>query len=657
MGVKPLENPSEVIFIENNLLTGDFCDFNGKRSLVKKKHNKKYYLYKDHGASKAKTYDHEPMEVIDVVPYGNDEIIFYCDARNNVSFVRSKPHPRLTHSQIADKVEKLPMFLTFAMMIFSSLVFFGVMRFRDYDFKDTQLSLGYKKTCNYRIRFIFPKSIRSKFAMRTGKLSLLVHAYFVLIPLKEIYKHYLESSEINVPMFVKVVNEHGNYYYTFKFRSSSKAGKHHFVYNTRSIRVWGTDVEMYVRKSISGQYVLVVSSILNKLIPLKEKIAYVASRFRRNQEVYDIYFEKFAQGASESGFELFKHAVTQNEKSIYILDKDNPQYNSLKEYYPNNLFAKNSIKAFYHVFLANSFISSDLVTHIQRRLYDNDSLLKKKILENDNKIFLQHGVSLATDLFERGYYNKKVPISPDYIVVNSEYEKRLFTRKSNYEEQDMILTGLPNLDLYVDSRKQKKDEITFLLTWRPWDLTGQVTEGSYIDRYLSFIETIKREPFYQDKKVNVVLHPKAKNILETQFQDIYDKNKESFYDGDIKEALLNSKVLISDYSSVTYMAFAGGTNVVFYWEDKEKAEVEYGAPNILQEYNSFGDIVYDFKNLDKVIQNNYKRPQQSKHIKKYDVMVECTQGNNTLETYKAVSKITGRPVEEVVIHESAQSLA
>ncbi|WP_371069555.1 CDP-glycerol glycerophosphotransferase family protein [Sediminibacillus sp. JSM 1682029] len=621
-------------------LKSSYCDFSGKKSLLKKKNNKKYFLYRENGEEIVKTNLHSSMEVIEIIYHRNKQIIFYSDTKNRVAFIIAKRHKYLTPKKIVDKVEKDPLYRSLAFMFLTTLWFVGVLRFRDNkDIIDIQLSLGYQKSKNYKVVFLFPKSLRNRFSDYTSKLTLLLHAYVVRIPLKDIYRHYLKSSDINIPIFIKVVNEDINYYYNYKADFIDAYDKNHFVFNTRSVKVGKTDTEMFLRKSVTGQFVLVVTSTLNKSTIVKEKLAFGLTLFSKHKEKYDIYFEKFAAGAAESGFELFKYSVKQNANSIYILDKNNPLFKEIKEKYPKNLFAKNSFLAFYYIFLARSFISSDLVTHVQRRLYDNDSLLKKKILQNKYKFFLQHGVSLATNLFERGYYNKKVPIAPDYIIVNSEFEQELFRKNTQYTKEELIISGLPNIDLYVNSRKLPKTDITFLLTWRPWDLTGKIEKGSYFDRYLSFIKEVQSADFYKDKRMNIILHPKARIILQEQFPEFYEENKHYFYQGDIKDALLKSKVLISDYSSVTYMAFAGGSNIVFYWEDKEKCEEEYGSPNILQENIAFGDIAYDFNDLEKLIKCNYLSKQKSRYQKKYSSLVECTEGKNTFNTFNKLTNI------------------
>ncbi|MEX5943389.1 CDP-glycerol glycerophosphotransferase family protein [Mammaliicoccus sciuri] len=392
---------------------------------------------------------------------------------------------------------------------------------------------------------------------------------------------------------------------------------------------------------MSGQLVFVMTDKLNKSIKLKEKVARVFSVFGK-KEKYDIYFEKFAKNAGESAFELFKKSKEQKDKnSKYILDKENEDFKNLQNLYgKNNVLAHNSFKSFYVIFKARSFVSSDLVTHLQRRLYDNSQLLKKKILSNNNKVFLQHGPSLATNVFERGYFNKKVPICPNYIVTNSKLESDYFKKYPKFNDDELIELGIPNLDLYVNEKENKKEQITFMLTWRPWDLTGKIEENSYIDRYLQFLEVVTNNEFYNDKIINITLHPKARLMIENQFPETYKKLQEYIYEGDIKDALINSKVVITDYSSICFYAFAGGSNVIYFWGDKELAENEYGSPNILQDYNKFGDVVFDIKNsLNNVIQKNYASNQNNLYVENYQKLIEHTDGNNTINVYNYIKSL------------------
>lgn len=621
-----------------------FLDFNGSVNLITRKRssNKKYYVYDAAGQIiSEENDDHHNVTIKEIVYHKGKQVIFYLDKRMRLSFIVTRKHKKLTEEQIIEKAELAPSQRVLSIPLFNMILFIGVLRFRYTNIQEYEITLGYDKKYRYPVKYLFSKGLREKNTFNTSKLKLLCHTFFCIIPTKELERIYIETSSINLPMFLRIHNETANYYYPFKKNGFDKYSCKHYLYNTFNYRI-SKSLSMFIRKSVTGQLVLVYSNKLHKSVVVKEAFAYVIVKLfaRKNNRI--ILFEKFCEGASESAYEIFKYARQQNDTMTrFIIDSKSELYPELIEQFGSKyIIKKNTLRSFYNIFKADALISSDLATHIQRRLYDNDRLIKKKILDNKNKIFLQHGVALATNVFERGYFNKRVPIAPDYIVTSSRRESRNFLKYANYTNEDIIPTGLPNLDLYVESKETvQKEEITFMLTWRPWDLTGGKTEGSYVGRYIQFIHMINNDPFYEGKKINVVLHPKAKVILRDQFPDIYAEIKSKLYAGDIKDILLRSKVLISDYSSVTFYAFAGGSNVIFYWEDKVKAEKEYGARNILQKENAFGDILYDFDQLNAFIQDNYAQEQKAAYQSKFSLMVERTDGNNTEETYNYIRTI------------------
>ena len=148
-------------------------------------------------------------------------------------------------------------------------------------------------------------------------------------------------------------------------------------------------------------------------------------------------------------------------------------------------------------------------------------------------------------------------------------EQNLFKIYTDYKPKQLILTGTPNLDLYVKNT-EKQTDITFMLTWRPWDLVGEISSNSYIDRYLHFIKLINKLHFAEN--VNVILHPKAREILTEQFPDVLKSIEEYLYEGDIKEALMKSKVLITDYSSICFMHMLEEVKLFSFGEIKKKVK-------------------------------------------------------------------------------------
>lgn len=632
----------------NILLNEAYSDFNegrvlnGKRKLL----FKKFYIYKNGKICKVKKQNNEDIEILETYDNSakveNTLVVIYIDPKNRLSFIIIKnDHPKLKREEVIEKAESNPPQKLKVRSIFKRFYIFGVIRFRYANMKKVNIAFGYDKSLNYEFKYLFSQKIRKRLSEVTNKLGLLAHFGYVKINHKDLLNKYVESSEINLPAYIKSTNKDNlNYYYPLKFDYRDKYNKEHYVYGSKSSKL-NENIEFFVRKSITGQIVLVMTDYLKTSIKIKEKIAMVVSKFG-NKEKYDIYFEKFAKNAGESAFELFKKSKEENDDfSKYILDKENEDFHQLQNYYgKNNILAHNSFKSFYYILKAKRFISSDLVSHLQRRLYDNSKTFKRKILSNDKKVFLQHGPSLATNVFERGYFNKKVPICPDYIITNSDLESSYFKKYPKFKDSELIQKGIPNLDLYTQNKSNEKTQITFMLTWRPWDITGKIEKNSYIDRYLQFLKIVENDPFYNDININITLHPKARLMIENQFPETYEKISRYIYEGDIKDALIKSKVVITDYSSICFYAFAGGSNIIYFWGDKQFAEQEYGAPNILQDNNRFGDAVFEIdQSLNAIVKSNYKNKQQHEYINRYNKMIEYSDGNNTINVYNEIKKL------------------
>ncbi|MDQ7862010.1 CDP-glycerol glycerophosphotransferase family protein [Peribacillus frigoritolerans] len=49
-----------------------------------------------------------------------------------------------------------------------------------------------------------------------------------------------------------------------------------------------------------------------------------------------------------------------------------------------------------------------------------------------------------------------MPIAPDYMLVNSNFEKNLFLKNTGYTDKELMVTGLPNIDLYVKEQQNEK---------------------------------------------------------------------------------------------------------------------------------------------------------------------------------------------------------
>ena len=115
-----------------------------------------------------------------------------------------------------------------------------------------------------------------------------------------------------------------------------------------------------------------------------------------------------------------------------------------------------------------------------------------------------------------------------------------------------------------------------------------------------------------------------------------DLNKDSKYD----DVLKDTKVLITDYSSIAYDAFYRGSNVIFYWEEKEECMEAYGPSTklMLHEDNVFGDICYNASQLKRILNKNLTGTQVQEYIDRYQKIVTYHDGQNTKRLIEFMKK-------------------
>ena len=190
----------------------------------------------------------------------------------------------------------------------------------------------------------------------------------------------------------------------------------------------------------------------------------------------------------------------------------------------------------------------------------------------------------------------------------------------------MYICGLPKFD--KNKWTKDADKIIIMPTWRPWEYNQSrlsFTETPYFKMIKRIFESIPE--VYKDKII-ILPHPLIAEIITDVDDDI--KNYMNFkdkYDDLLKEA----KVLITDYSSIAYDAFYRGSNIIFYWEEKDYCMEQYGAGTnlMLNEDNCFGDICYTPEQVSDVIEKNYLQHQEKKYVDRYRKIVEFNDNKNT----------------------------
>lgn len=393
------------------------------------------------------------------------------------------------------------------------------------------------------------------------------------------------------------------------------------VFNNRSI---------YLRQTAKNTMYLTVREMSsydffkNKV---KLYLGYLLSKVMLKKD-FVLLFEKECERYEESASVVYEKLIDLGYKNVYyIINKDNQVLSKIDDKYKNNLLYKNSLKHIVYFFKCKRFVGTESLGHAIQLRASNKIITDKINAKDLLYVFLQHGVmymvSLSSDL-RSGF--KKMPIKLHKIVTSSEEEANHFVELGGFDKDDLYVCGLPKFDTAI--RNNGADKIVIMPTWRRWE--ANLASNNYEEtKYYKMIQRIVSAiPKKLQDKIVILPHPlMLKEIKNNKEYKNYIPAEDFTYD----EILKDCKLLITDYSSIAYDAFYRGSNIIFYWEEKEECMKEYGenAKLMLNEKNVFADVCYNEKELAKIVEKNYNGKQLSLNIKKFKKIVEFDDNKNT----------------------------
>lgn len=304
-----------------------------------------------------------------------------------------------------------------------------------------------------------------------------------------------------------------------------------------------------------------------------------------------IIFIDSIEKADDNAEHLYKKYKNLNTHNIFfILKKDCTHWYRLK----NEDFKLIPFGGVYYFFLlltTNFYISS----HLPKYKY----FFINKYLKNYFKfkfIFLQHGVTHndISNILNR----HKI----DLIITSTKKEYQNFIENSAYylNQGNVLLSGLPRYDTLLDNKIKSKKIILVMPTWRA-NITEHVkinreifTDTKYFKSWTSFFNSIKLKNLIEEFKYRVIFipHPEVfiyvNNLDVPSYIDIKDLK-----DILIQEYLIDSSMLITDYSSIAFdMAIQKKPVCYFQFDKHEFYEKSHLYQKCYYNYkdNGFGEI-------------------------------------------------------------------
>lgn len=432
-------------------------------------------------------------------------------------------------------------------------------------------------------------------------------------------------------LFVRYTDEEGRGL-RYRIRYNKRDGRRSTHKHCKLLIDEPSNTTLYFRQGEKNFLVMTSRSINQTDYPRnarRMRVAYLLSLVPLPRHATVLY-EKMSSRYEESASVVYERLIDLGVKdAYYILDAQVRDALEIPEKYKRNIVAKDSFKHYYLFFTARSFIGTERLPHAIE-LRSNSRAVRKRI--NDptiNYVFLQHGVMymVSLDSSSRTLFRPHKTTTGLYrVVTSSKLEKNHFITRGRHEDEMVYVCGLPKFDR--NQWHEKADKIIVMPTWRPWEANAARLDFEDTGYYRLMNEIYSAIPAELHDKVVLIAHPLFQQYLEgKEFALRKYLDTETSYD----ELLRDAKVLITDYSSIAYDAYYRGTNVIFYWKDKDECMEAYGEGTelMINENNVFGDVCYDADDLRAVLDANYEGGHTKEYDERYQQIVEFHDGKNT----------------------------
>lgn len=269
--------------------------------------------------------------------------------------------------------------------------------------------------------------------------------------------------------------------------------------------------------------------------------------------------------AQDNGYFFFKY-MRENypkKKVYYVIEKDSPDLDKVKGL--GNILYFKSRKHIKYMLLADVILCS----HHTDFLYPVRSQRFKKAVAA-KKVFLQHGI-LGTKNILANYGKDAHTFETDLFLVSSEFEKEIVVDDFGYLPKEVEVTGLSRFDTLLNPDVPTKNQLLIIPTWRNW-LNEKETfvKSEYYSRYLALLQSEELRTFSKKYSMDILfcLHPNMQHYTHLFEQDGVTIVHQG--DRDVQVLMKESKLMITDYSSVGFDFSFLDKPVIYYQFDREK---------------------------------------------------------------------------------------
>lgn len=374
----------------------------------------------------------------------------------------------------------------------------------------------------------------------------------------------------------------------------------------------------------------------------KALLKYILGKPLYDRKKIWLVHEKFSETAQDNSYYFFKYCYEhhKNQNVYYVIKKNSSDYENLKGMEDRVLHFM-SVKHLIYLCAAKMVISSEAKSHCYAWQVKNSFV--RVLLQNKNYVFLQHGV-IALKKIDMDF-GRSVASSPELFVVSSKYEREIIHHEFGYDYNDILLTGLCRWDVLEDqSYKQKQKNILVLPTWRNWlnELSDEeFIRTDYFKEYMGLLNSKRLQKLLEAHSIRVdfYVHPKFQKYVDTFHTKLPNVRIIKFGEEKVNHLLMNTSLLITDYSSVAWDAYYQHKPVIFYQFDIDMYN-QYQGSYLNMETEIFGDVMQSngmlLNTIEEYIASDFK--EKSQYAKLRASYFEYNDRNNSERVYDEIVK-------------------
>ncbi len=345
--------------------------------------------------------------------------------------------------------------------------------------------------------------------------------------------------------------------------------------------------------------------------------------------------------ARDNGYHFFKYICAKHPEinSAYIIDRGSADYERVSEL--GKVIQPNTFGHMLALVSAEVCIS----THVMGYAPDTyrfavlDRYLR---LVRGKRVFLQHGI-IKADLKELYYPKAKL----DIFCCTAEAEYNYLCRNYNHPAGVIQRTGLCRYDRLTEPHTVKR-QILVMPTWRSFlkNLSDdEFRKSEYFRSLNGILESTKVHELLEKNDYEIVfyIHYELQKYTKLFFGDNPRVHILGFDNADVQELLMESAVLVTDYSSI-YFDFAYMRKpMVYFWFDRKRFFGEHYKKGYFDSRtDGFGPVFTDGENviryLEKCVENGAKT--DDVYLKRIDAFFGRVEYGSCERTYNAIRKLT-----------------